>query len=64
MKHITFIDTEVSETTHKVCDFGAITENDDKLHTESVHRFLSFIENSVVAVSNILLQTPITLMPS
>jgi len=47
MKHITFIDTEVSETTHKVCDFGAITENDDKLHTESVHRFLSFIENSV-----------------
>lgn len=33
MKHISFIDTEVSEADHKAYDFGAVNENDDKLHT-------------------------------
>ena len=46
MKRIIFIDTEVSETDSKAYDFGAVTENDDKLHTGSAHEFHSFIEDS------------------
>lgn len=43
MKHISFIDTEVSEADHKAYDFGAVNENDDKLHTGASHEFHSFI---------------------
>ncbi len=46
MKHITFIDTEVSEADQKAYDFGAVTENDGKLHTGSAHEFHSFISDS------------------
>lgn len=46
MKHITFIDTEVSEADQKAYDFGAVTENDGKLHTGSAHEFHSFIADS------------------
>lgn len=46
MKHISFIDTEVSETGNKVYDFGAINENDNKLHTGSFHEFHSFIADA------------------
>lgn len=46
MKRICFIDTEVSEADNKAYDFGAITENDDKLHTGSAHEFHSFIADS------------------
>lgn len=43
MKHIFFIDTEVSETDNKAYDFGAVNENDGKLHTGAAHEFHSFI---------------------
>lgn len=43
MKHIFFIDTEVSETDNKAYDFGAVDENDVKLHTGAAHEFHSFI---------------------
>lgn len=46
MKRICFIDTEVSESDNKAHDFGAVNENNDKLHTGSVHEFQSFIESS------------------
>ena len=44
MKHIFFIDTEVSETDHKAYDFGAVNDNEDKLHTSSGREFQDFIE--------------------
>lgn len=43
MKHIFFIDTEVSEADNKAYDFGAVNENDDKLHTRTANEFHSFI---------------------
>lgn len=43
MKHIFFIDTEVSEADNKAHDFGAVNENDDKLHTGAAHEFHTFI---------------------
>lgn len=46
MKHIFFIDTEVSEADNRAYDFGAVNENDDKLHTGSAHEFHTFIEQS------------------
>ena len=46
MKHIYFIDTEVSEADHKVYDFGAVNENDDKLHTSWIQEFHSFIKEA------------------
>ena len=46
MKHIFFIDTEVSETDHKACDFGAVNENDNKLHTSSGREFHDFIADA------------------
>lgn len=46
MKRIFFIDTEVSEADNKAYDFGAVNENDDKLHTGSSHEFHSFIADA------------------
>lgn len=46
MKHISFIDTEVSEKDNKAYDFGAVNENDDKLHTGSYHKFHSLIADA------------------
>ena len=46
MKHISFIDTEVSEADNKAYDFGAVNENEEKLHTGSAHEFHSFILGS------------------
>ncbi len=43
MKHIFYIDTEVSEADNKAYDYGAVSANDDKLHTGSAHEFHSFI---------------------
>ena len=43
MKHIFFIDTEVSKADNKAYDFGAVNENDDKLHTGAAHEFHTFI---------------------
>ncbi len=46
MTRICFIDTEVSETDNKAHDYGAVNENNDKLHTGSVHEFQSFIDDT------------------
>lgn len=46
MKYISFIDTEVSEADNKAYDFGAVNENNDKLHTGSSHEFYSFIADA------------------
>ena len=47
MKQICFIDTEVSEADNKAYDFGAVDENDDKLHTEQ-----SFKKKLKIALQN------------
>ena len=47
MKRISFIDTEVSESDSKAYDFGAVNENEEKLHTGSSHEFHEFISGSV-----------------
>ena len=46
MKHICFVDTEVSEAENKAYDFGAINEINDKFHTGSIHEFHDFISKS------------------
>lgn len=46
MKRICFIDTEVSDADNKAYDFGAVNENDDKLHTGSTYEFHTFISGS------------------
>lgn len=46
MKHIVFIDTEVSEADNKAYDFGAVKENNEKLHTGSVKKFHDFISDA------------------
>ena len=43
MKRIFYIDTEVSEADNKAYDFGAVSANDDKLHSGSAHEFYAFI---------------------
>lgn len=43
MEQIFFIDTEVSRADNKAYDFGAVSEQEKKLHTGSVHEFHSFI---------------------
>ncbi len=46
MKKISFIDTEVSESDKKAYDFGAINENNEKMHTGSLNKFYTFIDGS------------------
>ncbi len=46
MKKITFIDIEVSESTSKIQDFGAITGNDISIHTKELFKFKNFIVDS------------------
>ncbi|MCH5195029.1 MAG: DEAD/DEAH box helicase, partial [Oscillospiraceae bacterium] len=46
MKRISFIDTEVSEADSKAHDFGAVNDNEEKLHTGSSHEFREFIADS------------------
>ena len=46
MKHICFIDTEVSEVDNKAYDFGVVNENNNKLHTGSAYEFQNFIADS------------------
>ncbi len=46
MKHVSFIDTEVSESDKKAYDFGAVNENNEKIHTGSSHEFYTFINSS------------------
>ena len=46
MKHIFFIDTEIGEADHRAHDFGAVNENNDKIHTGSIHEFHSFIADA------------------
>ncbi|MDE5557635.1 MAG: RecQ family ATP-dependent DNA helicase [Ruminococcus sp.] len=43
MESIFFIDTEVSEADNKVCDYGAVNEKNDKLHTHMSAVFSEFI---------------------
>lgn len=43
MKLIFYIDTEVSEADNKAYDYGAVSVNDDKLHSGSAHEFYAFI---------------------
>ena len=46
MNRIFYIDTEVCEANNKAYDYGAVSEQDDKLHTGSVHEFHSFIADA------------------
>jgi len=46
VKRISFIDTEVSEVDNRAYDFGAVNENENKLHTGSAHDFQTFISDS------------------
>uniref|UniRef100_UPI0025DAAE74 hypothetical protein n=1 Tax=Ruminococcus sp. TaxID=41978 RepID=UPI0025DAAE74 len=46
MNRIFYIDTEVCEANNKAYDYGAVSEQDDKLHTGSAHEFHSFIADA------------------
>lgn len=46
MKHVSFIDTEVSKADQRAYDFGAVKENNEKIHTGSSHEFHEFILKS------------------
>ena len=46
MKQICFIDTEVSPADNKAHDFGAVNENNQKIHTGSSFEFHQFISGS------------------
>ena len=46
MMRICFIDTEVSQTDNTVHDYGAVNENNDRLHTGSAYEFQRFINDS------------------
>ncbi len=46
MKHISFIDTEVSQADNKVLDYGSVNENNQKIHTGSAYEFHQFISGS------------------
>ena len=47
MSRIVFIDTEVSTESGKVCDFGAVNAENDKLHTRSEKEFADFIRKGI-----------------
>lgn len=55
MYPITFIDAEIDIHTKKILDLGAVTLNDDKLHTTYPKEFVSFIkDNEYICGHNIL----------
>lgn len=45
MSRIVFVDTEVSTESGKVCDFGTVNAENEKLHTRSEKEFADFISN-------------------
>lgn len=48
MSRIVFIDTEVSTESGKVCDFGAVNAENEKLHTKSEKEFADFIRKGIL----------------
>ena len=47
MSRIVFVDTEVSAESGKVCDFGAVNAENEKLHTRSEQEFADFIRKDI-----------------
>ena len=47
MSRIVFVDTEVSAESGKVCDFGAVNAENEKLHTRSEQEFAGFIRKDI-----------------
>ena len=47
MKHICFIDTEVSEADNKAYDFGAVNENDDIFNPKVVNYKFNSMVNEI-----------------
>lgn len=47
MSRIVFVDTEVSTESGKVCDFGAVNAENEKLHTKSEKEFSDFIRKGI-----------------
>ena len=45
MDSIVFIDAEISYTTNKINDLGAVKPNNDKFHSSSIISFKKFIDN-------------------
>lgn len=44
-KSVVFIDTEVNPETNEVRDYGAVTDNGNKIHTASVNEFENFVNS-------------------
>ncbi len=64
MKAITFIDTEVSEETGRILDFGGVKPNGESIHTVFSGAFLHFLEDSdFIYGHNILLHDLVFLKP-
>ena len=47
MSRIVFVDTEVSIESGKVCDYGAVNAENEKLHTKSENEFSDFIRKGI-----------------
>ena len=47
MSRIVFVDTEVSTESGKVCDYGAVNAENEKLHTKSENEFSDFIRKGI-----------------
>lgn len=55
MNELVFIDTEVDENTNKVIDFGAISDENEKIHTNNPNEFSRFISNQKYIVGHNIL---------
>ena len=46
MERITFVDSEISKDSGKVCDLGAVKANDEQLHSPDQAAFSRFVADA------------------
>ena len=64
MGYLVFIDTEVSEKTHRILDYGAVTSDGRTLRTDSASQFRTFVEGaSFVCGHNLIAHDAVYLAP-
>ena len=64
LAHLVFIDTEVSETSHRILDYGAVTTDGRELRTGSPNLFRDFLEGaSFVCGHNLIAHDAVYLAP-
>ena len=62
MSRIVFVDTEVSAESGKVCDFGAVNAENEKLHTRSEQEFAGLFERTFPPATDLSADTISLLM--